>query len=33
MGHTGGKGEVFTGFWFEVPKERNHWDDLGEVGG
>jgi hypothetical protein len=24
-----GRGEVFTGFWLEVPKTRDHWEDLG----
>jgi hypothetical protein len=24
--------EVFTGFWLEGPKVRDHWEDLG-VGG
>jgi hypothetical protein len=27
-----GRGEVFTGFWFEGPNVRDHWDDLG-IGG
>jgi hypothetical protein len=27
-----GMGEVFTGFWLEGQKARNHWEDLG-VGG
>jgi hypothetical protein len=29
-GHV--RGEVFTGFWLEGPKVRDHWEDLG-VGG
>jgi len=32
MWHAWGRGEVFTGFWLEGPKRRNHWEDLG-VGG
>jgi hypothetical protein len=27
-----GRGEVFTGFWLEDPKGRDHWEDLG-IGG
>jgi hypothetical protein len=27
-----GRGNVFTGFWLEGPKVRDHWEDLG-VGG
>jgi hypothetical protein len=29
MWHAWEKGEVFTGFWFEVPKVRDHWEDVG----
>jgi hypothetical protein len=32
MWHAWGKGEVFTGFWLEGPKERDHWEYL-DVGG
>jgi hypothetical protein len=32
MCHAWGMGEVFTGFWFEGLKVRDHWEDLG-VGG
>jgi hypothetical protein len=32
MWHAWRRGEVFTGFWFEGPKVRDHWEDLG-VGG
>jgi hypothetical protein len=28
MWHAWGRGEVFTGFWFGGPKERDHWEDL-----
>jgi hypothetical protein len=28
-----GRGEVFTGFWLGDPKVRDHWEDLGVVGG
>jgi hypothetical protein len=28
-GTCGGRGEVFTGFWLEGRKERDHWEDLG----
>jgi hypothetical protein len=31
-GHVARMGEVFTGFWLEGPKARDHWEDLG-VGG
>jgi hypothetical protein len=31
-GEGKGRGEVFTGFFLECPKVRNHWEDLG-VGG
>jgi hypothetical protein len=30
--HEACMGEVFTGFWLEGPKVRDHWEDLG-VGG
>jgi hypothetical protein len=23
-----GSGEVFTGFWLESPKARDHWEDV-----
>jgi hypothetical protein len=26
------RGEVFKGFWLGVPKGRDHWEDLDEVG-
>jgi hypothetical protein len=32
MWHAWGKGKVFTRFWLEGPKVRDHWEDLG-VGG
>jgi hypothetical protein len=32
MWHACGRGEVFTGVWLEVPKVRDHWEDL-SVGG
>jgi hypothetical protein len=28
MWHAWGRGEVFTGFWLEVPKVKDHWEDL-----
>jgi hypothetical protein len=28
MWHAWGRGEVFKGFWFGVPKGRDHWEDL-----
>jgi hypothetical protein len=30
--HGEGRGEVFTGFWLEGLKVRDHWEDLG-IGG
>jgi hypothetical protein len=30
--YTGGRGEVFTGFWLGSPKVRDHWEDLGAGG-
>jgi len=32
MWHAWFRGEVFTGFWLESPKVRDHWEDL-SVGG
>jgi hypothetical protein len=32
MWHIWGRGEVFTGFWLEGVKVRDHWEDLG-IGG
>jgi hypothetical protein len=32
MWHAWRRGEVFTGFWLEGPKVRDHWEDL-DVGG
>jgi len=28
MCHAWGRGEVFTEFWLEGPKVRDHWQDL-----
>jgi hypothetical protein len=33
MWHAWGRAEVFTGFWLEGPKARDHWEDLGIGGG
>jgi hypothetical protein len=35
VGHVARMGErgVFTGFWLEGPKARDHWEDLGIGGG
>jgi len=32
MWHVWERGEVFTGFWLEGPKGRDHWEDLGVSG-
>jgi hypothetical protein len=29
MWQAWGRGEVFTGFWLEGQKERDHWEDIG----
>jgi hypothetical protein len=29
MWHAWGRGEVFTVFWLEGLKGRDHWEDLG----
>jgi hypothetical protein len=31
-GTHGGRGDVFTGFWFGGPEARDHWKDLGISG-
>jgi hypothetical protein len=28
MWHVWGRDEVFTWFWFGIPKGRDHWEDI-----